>query len=72
MSGRTTLREQRTQETRRLILDAAYRVFAARGYGQATIDDVLAEAGISKGALYHHFASKEELFKALLEDRIRH
>ena len=66
-----TFRERRKLETRKLILDAAYQVFAEKGYGQATIDDIIGACGISKGALYHHFASKEELFKALLEDRIR-
>jgi AcrR family transcriptional regulator len=68
---RVTLRERRAQETRQLILDAAYRLFARQGYGQTSVDGIIAEAGASKGAFYHHFASKEELFRALLEDRIR-
>lgn len=67
----TTLRERRAQETRQMILDAAFRLFANRGYGQSTVDGVIAEAGLSKGAFYHHFTSKEALFKALLEDRQR-
>ncbi len=67
----TTLTQRRKLETRKLILDAAYQVFAEKGYGQATIDDIIRACGVSKGALYHHFNSKEELFKALLEDRIR-
>jgi AcrR family transcriptional regulator len=53
------------------MLDAAYRLFASQGYGQTSVDGIIAEAGASKGAFYHHFASKEELFRALLEDRIR-
>ncbi len=60
--------ERRRAETRRDILAAAYRVFAEKGYAQATIDDVAATGGVSKGAIYHHFASKEELFRALLDD----
>ena len=67
----TTLRQRRTQETRRLILDAAFDVFGKLGYGEASVDSILSEAGLSKGAFYHHFASKEELFRALLEDRVR-
>ncbi|MEX0684222.1 MAG: TetR/AcrR family transcriptional regulator [Dehalococcoidia bacterium] len=66
-----TLRERRTAETRQLILDAAASLFASRGYGQTSVDSVIAEAGLSKGAFYHHFAGKEALLAALLEDRQR-
>src|SRR5205807_2337445 len=52
------------------LLSSALRVFALRGYGQASVDEIAAEAGYSKGALYWHFASKHELLLALLEDRI--
>jgi AcrR family transcriptional regulator len=62
----TSLRQRRAQETRELLLDAARRVFAAKGFGEATIDDVAVAAGASKGAVYHHFATKEELFKHLV------
>ena len=54
-----------------MILDAAARLFSSRGYGQTSVDAVIAEAGLSKGAFYHHFASKEALFQALLADRQR-
>jgi AcrR family transcriptional regulator len=66
-----TLRERRTKETRQLILDAAYAVFARRGYGGATVDEILTEANLSKGAFYHHFPSKEAVFQALLAERAR-
>jgi AcrR family transcriptional regulator len=56
--------------SRELILDAAARVFARRGYKGASIDQIAAEAGFSKGAVYWNFASKEELFFALLDERI--
>ena len=49
---------------------AALRVFARRGYKEAGVDEIAAEAGYSKGALYWHFAGKEELLFALLEERI--
>ncbi len=71
MSTRLTLPQRRAQETRRRILDAAYTVFTRNGYGESSVDAVIAEAGISKGALYHHFVSKESLLRVLLQDRIR-
>ena len=48
----------------------ALRVFARRGYRQAGVDEIVAEAGYSKGALYWHFSGKQELLLALLEERI--
>jgi len=71
MQATTTLRQRRTAETRQLILDAAFAVFGRVGYGEASVDSILAEAGLSKGAFYHHFTSKEELFRVLLQDRVR-
>jgi len=70
MTLRLTLPQQRARETRQRILQAASRVFARRGYGEATVDDVLLETGISRGAFYHHFAGKEQLFKALLDEHL--
>jgi AcrR family transcriptional regulator len=66
-----TLRQKRAQETRQLILKAAYQTFSDRGYGQTRIDSILARAGISKGAFYHHFDGKEDIFNALLEEHVR-
>jgi AcrR family transcriptional regulator len=71
MASGSTLRDRRAQQTREMILDAAARLFASRGYGQTSIDAVIAEAGLSKGAFYHHFASKEALLGSLLSDRQR-
>jgi AcrR family transcriptional regulator len=56
--------------SRERLLEAAAKVFAARGYQGASIDQIAAEAGLSKGAVYWNFASKDELFLALLEERI--
>ena len=64
----TSLAQRRKVETRQGLLAAAYRVFGEKGYAHATVDDVAAAAGVSKGAVYHHFDSKEALFRALLED----
>jgi AcrR family transcriptional regulator len=58
------------REARDELLTAALRVFARRGYRQAGVDEIAAEAGYSKGALYWHFSGKEELLVALLEERI--
>ena len=52
------------------LLDAALQVFARRGYREAGVDEIAAEAGYSKGALYWHFSGKEELLRALLDERI--
>ena len=48
------------------ILDAALRVFSERGFAASRIDDIAAAAGLSKGGIYTHFKSKEEIFEALL------
>jgi AcrR family transcriptional regulator len=58
------------RQAREELLTAALHVFARRGYGQAGVDEVVAEAGYSKGALYWHFSGKEDLLMALLEERI--
>jgi AcrR family transcriptional regulator len=70
-------RDQRTRAARAdgrrardELLSAALRVFARRGYRDAGVDEIAAEAGYSKGALYWHFACKEELLGALLEEHI--
>lgn len=66
-----TLPERRKEETRGRILEAACRVFARRGYEAATVEEITAECGIAKGALYSHFASKEELFRTVLLEQVR-
>ena len=55
------------QATRTRILDAAGELFAKAGYQDTSIEAVLDKSGISRGALYHHFRDKEELFVAVLE-----
>ena len=53
-------------ETREQLLDAAESVFRARGVGHASLAEVADAAGVTRGAIYHHFASKAELFEAML------
>jgi AcrR family transcriptional regulator len=67
---RTRAARAQGREGRDELLTAALRVFARRGYRQAGVDEIAAEAGYSKGALYWHFSGKEELLMALLEERI--
>ena len=57
-------------ESRERLLAAALRVFARRGYRQASVDEIAREAGYSKGALYWHFSGKQELLETLLEERV--
>jgi AcrR family transcriptional regulator len=59
--------QQRSEETRTHILEAALRRFANYGYNAASVDEICADAGVSKGAFYHHFPSKQAIFLALLE-----
>lgn len=57
-------------QTRARLLTAAGNVFAKRGYDRASLDDVAVAAGLTKGAVYSSFASKDELFYALMRERI--
>jgi AcrR family transcriptional regulator len=54
-------------DTRTRVLDAAIRIFAKHGYAGATLDQVAAEAGLTKGAVYWHFSSKTDLYLAICE-----
>ena len=58
------------EQTRARVLQAASEVFAKQGYDRASLDDVAAAAGLTKGAVYSSFASKDELFYALMRERI--
>ena len=60
--------QQRAEETRIRILDAAVKKFAIAGYDAASVDDICTEAGVSKGAFYHHFPTKHAIFLALMQD----
>src|ERR1051325_9632271 len=58
---------QRSEATRRELLDAARDLYTERGFAGATLDDVAERSGVTKGALYHHFRDKKELFRAVFE-----
>lgn len=55
------------QERRKQILDAAEKVFTKRGLDKARMDDIVHESGLSKGALYWYFKSKDAIIRALLD-----
>jgi len=61
-------RSVRRAETRSRLLAAAADVYALRGFSGATLDEVAAQAGLTKGAVYDHFGSKENLLLALMEE----
>jgi AcrR family transcriptional regulator len=63
-------RSARKAQTRQRLLEAAARVYARSGFGGATLDQVAAEAGFTKGAVYSHFGSKENLLLALMEEHL--
>ena len=66
----STRRRPTREETRERVLDAAARVFAAEGFAGASLDEVAAAAGLTKGAIYSSFRGKDELILALMEQRI--
>jgi AcrR family transcriptional regulator len=69
MSFQPLTRARRREMTRRHLMDAAGVVFARDGFHGASLDDVAALAGFTKGAVYSNFASKDDLFLAVFEDR---
>ncbi len=62
-------RNKYPEETVRLILDVATRLFAEKGYDRTSLQDIINETKLSKGAIYHHFSSKEDILEAIF-DRI--
>jgi AcrR family transcriptional regulator len=65
-----TKHQQRTEATRRALLDAAKRIFARDGFEAARIEDIAGATGHTRGAFYAHFNSKEDLFFALFEQEV--
>lgn len=58
--------QQRSEETHANILEAAHRLFSRNGYDATGVAEICAEAGVSKGAFYHHFPTKQAVFLALM------
>jgi TetR/AcrR family fatty acid metabolism transcriptional regulator len=69
-SGRSAIsREKAVPDKRRLILDAAVRVFARQGFHACRVSDIADEAGVAYGLVYHYFASKDEVLDTLFLER---
>jgi len=65
---RLRLSERHSAETRAVLVRVARGMFTTRGYQATSVDEIVEQARVSKGALYHHFKSKEELFEAVFRD----
>jgi AcrR family transcriptional regulator len=60
--------EERSKATRAALIDVARRLFTERGYAAVSAEEIVGAAGVTRGALYHHFADKRDLFRAVFED----
>ncbi|MFE4371291.1 TetR/AcrR family transcriptional regulator [Streptomyces sp. NPDC056835] len=63
-----SVRARQREQTRRALLREGRRLFATQGYGAVGLSEIVRAAGVTKGALYHHFDSKTALFRAVLEE----
>ena len=61
-------RDAHVQDTRRALLDAARELFTANGFQATRTEEIVQRAGLTRGALYHHFRDKEDLFRAVYEE----
>ena len=62
------LRERQAEATRQLLISVARELFAERGYAATSVEEIIQRAGVARGALYHHFAGKDALFRAVYEE----
>jgi AcrR family transcriptional regulator len=65
-------RELYSEATRAALLDEATALFAERGYAATSLEDVASASQVTRGAVYHHFASKQALFEAVLDQQEEH
>ncbi len=63
----STRKAQQSEATRGDLLATARRLFAERGYASVSTEEIVREAGMTRGALYHHFKDKQDLFRAVAE-----
>lgn len=62
-----SIRELKMAETRKKLIEVARRSFTTYGYAETSMDKLTAEAGLTRGALYHHFGDKKGLFAAVVD-----
>jgi len=65
---RQRTRDEQAGATREALLSVARRLFATRGYPDVSVDEIVQAARLTKGALYHHFKDKQELFRGVVEE----
>jgi AcrR family transcriptional regulator len=58
----------KAEATRRGLIEAGRKLFGKKGYAATSVDEVVKAAGVTKGALYHHFKDKDDLFRAVVEE----
>jgi AcrR family transcriptional regulator len=58
---------ERSEATRKALVDVGRKLFAKRGYADVGTEEIVRRAGVTRGALYHHFSGKEDLFRAVAE-----
>lgn len=68
MNKKRRTQKERSESTKRKILSAATKLFAKRGFRDVALEDVVKRSGLTRGALYHHFGSKEQLFIGIVEE----
>jgi AcrR family transcriptional regulator len=61
------LRVRQAEATRQLLVSVARELFTENGYAETSVEDIIQRAGVARGALYHHFAGKDALFRAVYE-----
>ena len=61
------LRDRQAAATRQLLVSVARELFAKQGYAATSVEEIAQRAGVARGALYHHFSGKDELFRAVYE-----
>ena len=69
-AGQQSRRERQKAETRECLYRAALRLFAERGFGATTVEDITKAAGVAKGTFFVHFQSKEQVFSVSLETQL--
>ena len=67
MVVKDTLRARQAEGTRQLLIATARELFTERGFAATSIEEIIQRAGVAKGALYHHFSGKNDLFRAVYD-----